>query len=79
MRPILRLRSELNINHQNQIKKAIKWKSPDRLSRLFQRLKNRPVWLGIDNKALRHRQKIFTTNNHYEWSKVPVVSDMPYL
>jgi hypothetical protein len=20
-------------------------------------------------KAFRHRQKIFTTNNHYEWSK----------
>ena len=25
--------------------------------------------LSLKNKALRHRQKIFTTNNHYEWSK----------
>jgi hypothetical protein len=24
-------------------------------------------------------KKIFTTNNHYEWSKLPVVPDMPYL
>jgi hypothetical protein len=31
-------------------------------------LKNR-VKLSLKNKALRHRQKIFTTNNHYEWSK----------
>jgi hypothetical protein len=23
----------------------------------------------IKKKALRRRQKIFTTNNHYEWSK----------
>ena len=29
--------------------------------------------------ALRYRQKIFTTNNHYEWSKEPVVPEMPYL
>jgi len=27
------------------------------------------VKLSLKNKALRHRQKIFTTNNHYEWSK----------
>jgi hypothetical protein len=25
--------------------------------------------LPANKKALRHRQKIFTTNNHYEWSK----------
>jgi ribosomal protein L13 len=28
-------------------------------------------------KAYRHRLKIFTSNNHYEWSKVPVVPAMP--
>jgi hypothetical protein len=34
---------------------------------------------SLKKKALRHRQKIFTTNNHYEWSKLPVMPDMPYL
>jgi hypothetical protein len=27
-------------------------------------------------KTFRHRQKIFTTNNHYEWSKQPVAPEM---
>jgi hypothetical protein len=29
--------------------------------------------------TLRHRPKIFTTNNHYEWSKLPDAPEMPYL
>lgn len=33
----------------------------------------------IKKKALRHRLKIFTTNNHYVWSKLPVVPEMPCL
>jgi hypothetical protein len=27
----------------------------------------------------RYRQKVFTTNNHYEWSKWPVAPEVPYL
>jgi hypothetical protein len=32
--------------------------------------------LHIFFKTFRRRQKIFTTNNHYEWSKQPVASEM---
>ncbi|MFO7257354.1 MAG: hypothetical protein DIU61_006650, partial [Bacteroidota bacterium] len=40
-------------------------------------------WSGLSKPALktacRRRQKIRTTNNHYEWGNVPVARDMPCL
>jgi hypothetical protein len=38
----------------------------------------RARFLHFKKLALRHRQKIFTTNNHYEWSKSPVAPEMPF-
>jgi hypothetical protein len=35
----------------------------------FQRANKKFALLHFKKLALRHRQKIFTTNNHYEWSK----------
>jgi hypothetical protein len=35
--------------------------------------------LQFKKMVFRYRQKIFTTNNHYEWSKSPVAPEIPCL
>ena len=47
----------------------VKLNCPDPTSQIGAVELKKWVKLSLKNKALRHRQKIFTTNNHYEWSK----------
>jgi hypothetical protein len=75
MRPIL----QKGENRLKTNKKSCKKEKPRPSVKAFSKVKKYPVLRGIDKKALRHRQKIFTTNNHYEWSKIPVVPQMPDL